>query len=194
MSSDNATGDDAAPVCEHEFTLVLRGADQITRELEEALFEHGCDDATLSCSHQRLWLDVVREAATLEEAVATAIRDVRRAGAAMGVPLDVERLDACPFITQAGIARRLGCSRQYLGQLVVKGRKGRRFPAAACHLHEGNPVWQLVTVARWLADLGMVAPQMAEEAVVIDRLNAALSAEAAGRQNASAAPRMKRGA
>lgn len=165
----------------HAFTLVLSGADDITTALEDALFESGCDDATLSFSHGRLWLDFDREAATLEEAVRQAIAEVRRAGVAAGIGLDVHGVDASGLITQAGIARRLDCSRQNVGQLVSKGRGGRPFPAAECHLQEGMPLWRWATVARWLADEGVVAPHVADDADAIERVNESLRAERRGR-------------
>lgn len=158
----------------YDFTLALTGADKITTDLENALYEHGCDDATLSQSHQRLWLDVTREACSFEEAVLAAVQDVRRVGAAIGLPLDVVAIDVCPLITQAGMARRLGCSRQYVGQLVAAGRKGRAFPAAECHLQEGMPLWRWALVASWLAEEGMLKQQVADEALSAERLNDSL--------------------
>lgn len=158
----------------YEFTLALTGANNLTADLENALYEHGCDDATLSQSHQRLWLDVTRKASSFEGAVLAAVEDVRRAGAAIGLPLDVAVVDVCPLITQAGMARRLGCSRQYVGQLVAAGRKNRAFPPAECHLQDGMPLWRWSLVARWLVDEGMLEQQVADEAVTAERLNESL--------------------
>src|SRR5262249_9663020 len=68
------------PELAHEFTLVLTGVTELTRELEYALFEAGCDDATLCLQGGRVYLDFNRAGSTLEEAVASALEDVRRAG------------------------------------------------------------------------------------------------------------------
>jgi hypothetical protein len=71
-----------------EFTLELTGIKNPTTELADSLFRAGCADATLSKSEGKLWLDFDREAESLEEAVATAMNDVRRAGEMLGVPLE----------------------------------------------------------------------------------------------------------
>jgi hypothetical protein len=75
-----------------DFTLVLKGVSDLTDDLADALFEAGCDDATHSMVGGKPLLDFSREAESLEEAVLTALEDIRRAGEMLGVPLDVERI------------------------------------------------------------------------------------------------------
>jgi hypothetical protein len=67
-------------VREHDFTLILSGPAELTTELEDALFAAGCDDATLSVRGGRVYLDFTRSAASREDAVRSAVRDVRGAG------------------------------------------------------------------------------------------------------------------
>jgi hypothetical protein len=73
-----------------EFTLELTGIKDLTAELADSLFRAGCSDATFGKSEGKLWLDFDREAESLEEAVTTAMNDVRKAGEMLGVPLDAK--------------------------------------------------------------------------------------------------------
>jgi hypothetical protein len=65
---------------EHEFTLVLDGIPELTPEIMDALYEAGCDDATVSRSNGTVSMDFDRPAASLTEAIVSAINDIRRAG------------------------------------------------------------------------------------------------------------------
>lgn len=72
--SDNQTGPR-----EFDFALTLTGVHDLTSTVEDALFEAGCDDATLSIQHGNFTMDFCREAASLKEAIFSAIQDVRKA-------------------------------------------------------------------------------------------------------------------
>lgn len=73
-----------------QFTLELTGIEEPTAELADALFRAGCSDATLSKSEGKLWLDFDREAESLEEAMTTAMNDVRKAGETLNISLDAK--------------------------------------------------------------------------------------------------------
>ena len=62
---------------EHDFTLVLEGVRDL--EVNDALFEAGCDDATLSIRSGQAFLTFARRAESLSAAVDSAIRDVAKA-------------------------------------------------------------------------------------------------------------------
>lgn len=62
----------------YSFTLYLSGADELTQELEDALFEAGCDDAAPGIRGGVLRLGFDREAASFHEAVISAMEDVKR--------------------------------------------------------------------------------------------------------------------
>jgi hypothetical protein len=62
------------------FTLMLEDVAKVTDKLEAKLFEAGCDDALLFSRDERVYLDFTREASVRSEAVASAVRDVVRAG------------------------------------------------------------------------------------------------------------------
>lgn len=63
----------------HNFVLLLGGVEDLTTEVEDALFEAGCDDALLGMRNGRAFLDFDREAPTLKDAILSAIADVRKA-------------------------------------------------------------------------------------------------------------------
>src|SRR6185312_14822579 len=64
----------------YSFTLIYTGADDLTQGLCDALFEAGCDDALLGLRDGLITLDFDREAATYQEALQSAIRNVDESG------------------------------------------------------------------------------------------------------------------
>jgi hypothetical protein len=64
----------------YEFTIVLSGIDQLTDAVSDALYEAGCDDATVSSVNSVVSLDIDRFAASLGEAIGSAVDEVGRAG------------------------------------------------------------------------------------------------------------------
>ncbi len=60
--------------------LVLKGLDDISEELADALFEAGCDDSTPGVFFGVPHIDFDREADSLEAAIRSAIADVQKAG------------------------------------------------------------------------------------------------------------------
>jgi hypothetical protein len=64
---------------EHEFTLIVDGISELAPSIVDALFEAGCDDATISRQGGLVSMDFDRVAPTMTDAVLSAIQDVRRA-------------------------------------------------------------------------------------------------------------------
>jgi hypothetical protein len=60
----------------YHFVLVLTGWSEPHESIEDALFEAGCDDALLIFRNQVPYLEFDRPAATLEEALLSAIQAV----------------------------------------------------------------------------------------------------------------------
>jgi hypothetical protein len=65
----------------HNFVLTLSGVVEPSGELEDALFEVGCDDATLAFRNRVAYLEFDRRAPNLDAAIRSAIRDVESADA-----------------------------------------------------------------------------------------------------------------
>ena len=64
----------------YDFTLILPEPRELTDDLADALFAAGCDDGTLGTCNGVFSIDFHREAGSLEEAIRSAIVDVRTAG------------------------------------------------------------------------------------------------------------------
>ena len=60
----------------HSFTLILSAFEEITDEIETALFEAGCNDALLGIHAGSPYLAFDREAKSLELAIRSAIKSV----------------------------------------------------------------------------------------------------------------------
>ncbi len=69
-----------ASMNKYHFTLVVSETTELTESLADALYSAGCDDATPGTCEGILTLDFHREAASLEDAISTAITNVRRSG------------------------------------------------------------------------------------------------------------------
>lgn len=158
----------------YSFTLVLAGVSEITDALENAIFEAGCDDATLASRDGVVFLDFDREARSFRQAIFSAIRDVHRAGC------EVARIEPDDYVTAAEIARRVGRTRENIRQLVLGLRGAGDFPRPVAGLKTRSPLWRWTEVARWFSRRNLLdRPARNEEnlnaatvAVVNDMLDA----------------------
>ena len=74
----------------YEFDVFLAGLSEITDEQADALFAQGCDDGTPASSNGVAWVHFDRRAPSLEEAIRSAVEQVRSAGlAASKIELDM---------------------------------------------------------------------------------------------------------
>lgn len=75
----------------YEFDVILKDVAEVTDEPADALFAAGCDDGTPASCHGLAWVRFDREAVSLEDAIRSAVAQVRAAGLAMSkVELDAE--------------------------------------------------------------------------------------------------------
>ena len=63
----------------HDFILVFDGVPDLTDEVADALYEAGCDDGTFMMTSGLFYGAFHRVAPCIDDAVASAVRDVRRA-------------------------------------------------------------------------------------------------------------------
>jgi predicted DNA-binding transcriptional regulator AlpA len=127
---------------EYEFTLVLqRGLDDAA---VDALFEAGCDDATLGEVDGVGYADFIREAPSFGDALRSAIEQVE------SVPgVRVARVEPDDLVTMSEIAQRLGRSRESV-RLLVSGERGPGgVPAPVSHLKARTRLWRWSEVAAW---------------------------------------------
>ncbi|MFD1985550.1 helix-turn-helix transcriptional regulator [Mesorhizobium newzealandense] len=128
---------------EYTFTLKYRLADddQDADALVERLGEAGCTDALVGIGIVgRLALEFTREADSAQEAVRSALADVKAA-----IP-SATLVEATPdLVGLTDVAEMMGVSRQYLRKLMLGNND---FPAP---VHEGNgALWHLSDVLSWL--------------------------------------------
>lgn len=76
----------------HHFSLVLSGLREMTDEAANALYEAGCDDCLPGSCDGVSMCHFHREAASLDEAIRSAVTDVRKAGFAPE-RVEIERED-----------------------------------------------------------------------------------------------------
>lgn len=128
---------------EHEFTLVITGGLDDGRTVD-ALFEAGCDDATLGEVDGVGYADFQRQAGSFGEAVRSAIEQVE------SVPgLRVVRVEPDDLVTMSEIAARLGRSRESVRLLISGARGPGAFPPPVSHLKARSRLWRWSEVAAW---------------------------------------------
>lgn len=128
----------------HTFTLLLVNEHELTTELEDALFEAGCDDGMLFSKNQVVYIEFDRDADSLEEAIVSAINDVESAG------FQVARVEPSDLVTSAEISRRANRSRQSVAQ-IIKGKRGKGgFPIPVAGVTSKTSVWSWAEVSNWL--------------------------------------------
>lgn len=71
----------------YEFRLILKGPLELTEAMADVLFEAGCDDSSPGICNDVFSIDFHREANSLEDAIRSAVTNVRSAG------YEVERVE-----------------------------------------------------------------------------------------------------
>jgi hypothetical protein len=127
----------------YEFAVIANGIDPEAENFEEAFFAAGCDDATIAFQRGVLILDFAREAKSFAHAVASAIRDVRNAGAT------VERVEPDSLVSLSDIAKRSGLTKAAVS-LYAAGQRGENFPGPITRVTTESPLWDWVQVAQWM--------------------------------------------
>ncbi|MGV8084528.1 MAG: DNA-binding protein [Coriobacteriia bacterium] len=156
---------------EYEFTLRFNAARvRIASSLwTDMLAETGCDDATIGVGIPgRLGMMFARKAESAENAVLSAVRDVRTA-----LP-EARLVEAAPdLVGISEIADIVGKSRQNIRKLLLSCNSATPLP-----VHEGSSsIWHLAYVLEWLRDEKQyaIADELLEVANVNMQLNAAIS-------------------
>ena len=129
------------------FTLVLRGMNKITPQLEDSLYESGCDDAMIHSGNGSIYLTFDRLDTSLEKAVSSAIKDVEK-----NQKLEVAVVEPADFVTVAEIARRAGYSREYIRKLIKGERGNGYFPAPLAGSSSTTLIYSWVEVSSWLSE------------------------------------------
>lgn len=133
---------------EYDFVLKFKLAEGSpdASDLVERLGEEGCDDAVVGIGQPgRIALNFTREADSAQQAIISALEDVKRA-----IPA-AELIEVSPDLAGlTDIAEVVGVTRQNMRKLMLTHAK--TFPAP---IHEGSAaLWHLAPVLEWLRARG----------------------------------------
>lgn len=152
---------------EYEFTLIFKIAsyDADVDILLERLGAAGCDDALVGVGQAgRIALNFTREAGSAQEAIVSALRDVKKS-----VPAAL-LVEAGPdLVGLTDVAELVGVTRQNMRKLSLAHPDS--FPVP---VHSGSvALWHLAHVLRWLSDRGgyLIEPPLVEVARVAMQIN-----------------------
>ena len=131
---------------EYEFTLKFKLQDSnIDPDIYvEQLYESGCDDAVIGTGKKGyIGLNFIRESTSAYEAIASAIRDVKKA-----IP-QASLVEASPdFVGVTDVANLLGCTRQNIQKLIAKDNLN-----CPSSVYGGaQSIWHLADILDWLID------------------------------------------
>jgi hypothetical protein len=152
-----------------EFSIVASGLDPAQDDFFDRFYDAGCDDATVAFQNGHIIVDFTREAASLEEAIASAIAAVHKAGA------KVERVEPDPLVSLSDMAARAGLTRAAMTN-YFKGARAKDFPPPVAKVTSESPLWDWATVARWMYHNKKLARDAAVEAEIVRQANEAIRA------------------
>lgn len=152
-----------------EFSIIASGLDPEAEDFGDRFYDAGCDDALVAYQKGHIIIDFAREAHSINEAVASAIENVRAAGAV------VDRIEPDPLVSLADIAARTGLTRAAITN-YFKGSRGKNFPAPVAKVTSDSPLWDWADVAHWMASNAKVPVELSIEACVLKEANAAINA------------------
>src|SRR6185295_11642859 len=76
----NAEPERPVAMTKYEFTLILKGDQELTEEIADSLYDAGCDDGTPGTCDGVFSIDFHRQSDSLETALRSAIANVKSAG------------------------------------------------------------------------------------------------------------------
>lgn len=133
---------------EFNFKLLCLGIDSNDESFLDALYEAGCDDATVFFKDGHLCLDFTRDSDNAENAVVSAIRDFESAG----IGGSVERVEPEDLASLSEIALRVGVTRASL-QKYARGESkvGIDFPRPVQNiLASRRELFSTIEVLNWM--------------------------------------------
>lgn len=147
-----------------EFTVIATGLDPKAEDFESRFFDAGCDDAIVAFQKGHILVDFARDAESIEAAIASAVENVKLAGAT------VERVEPDPMVSLADMAKRAALSRAALTN-YAKGDRGEGFPAPRLKVTSDSPLWDWADASRWLYRHKGLPRQVAINAMVVSEAN-----------------------
>lgn len=151
-----------------EFSIIASGLDPEADDFESRFFDAGCDDATVAFQKGHIIVDFAREAESMDDAITSAMANVRAAGA------QVDRIEPDPLVSLSEIAERVGLTRAALTN-YAKGERGTNFPAPVARVTSNSSLWDYAEVTEWLRANGTVSDDVVVAAHAVRKANAALA-------------------
>lgn len=151
----------------YEFTIIGTGLAPQAEDFESRFYDAGCDDALVSFQKGHILVDFSREAASLEDAVASAVENCRQAGAI------VERVEPDSLVSLSDIAARSNMSRAAMTN-YHKGHRSDGFPAPKARVTTNSPLWDWSEVSVWLYKHDHIRRDVAVGAAVFSIANTLL--------------------
>ncbi|HHF7319857.1 TPA: helix-turn-helix domain-containing protein [Haemophilus influenzae] len=127
----------------YHFTVLIRDAHAHLSDLEDRLFEAGCEDALICFYNQAVYLEFDREAVSAKEAISSAFADIQNAGFHDLV------LQESGVSSLSEIAARAGLSRAALSN-YANGKRSKGFPMPVYGVASGSALYSWKEVANWL--------------------------------------------
>lgn len=144
----------------HGFTLIVEGVDINEPDVFDALYEAGCDDALIGTTSGIPVMDFSREAASLDEAILSAIMDAESVAG-----LQVVRIADLDLVSMSEIAERIGRSRECVRLWVTGARGPGGFPSPVNDPDSRYRFWRWSDVSDWLSRVLNGMPRSSEDHV-----------------------------
>jgi hypothetical protein len=136
-------GGEGVTVARHEFMLKLNR--EVSPEEVEALYEAGCGDAGVETGPLGALLDFDREAPSLAQAIASAVRDIEKVPGLRAVGVRCDNM-----VTALDIASRAGVSREAVRLWATGDRGPGGFPKPVLITTGGEKIWDWEQVISWI--------------------------------------------
>jgi hypothetical protein len=145
------------------FTVAIDNFSELSEELEDAIFECGCDDALLSVVGGVCMLEFDREGYSLFDAIASAISDLSNSK----IPLQLGSIGPGDVVSQAEFARRLNISREAVRKMFLRNIKAHTsFPKPrSIDLQMNSFYWSFHEVLHWLVCESPKKPKAVSEQI-----------------------------
>lgn len=133
---------------DYNFTLKLRGLEQIDDDQLSMLLDATLGDASFAQAEHHWFAEFDRSAESLPEAIVSAQEQIESAVSQLRVVrVEVEGDDS--FVTASDIAKRVGLSREAIRLLANGSRGERNFPDPVAALGGRQKIWRWLDVAAW---------------------------------------------
>lgn len=145
----------------YHFTIVIRDARFDMENLEDRLFEAGCDDALICSYNNTVYLEFDRESENAEQAIKSAIENIKSAGFKELI------IEEQGYSTLSEMAERAGLSRQALSLYAQNKRGDGQFPTPVYGLATKTALYSWPEVATWLYGKGKLNIEQYEVSQVV---------------------------